>query len=123
MSKNPKQIILTSLLKKYLSIRKGFSNKVEGWINCDQLELTTSRDEVYEGNEVYTDLLDMSLNTDKDDKILDFHMTYMRTFTTRLCLHIFGHKLFSHLHSYMYLQNNFVLLHMNCHTNHNDCDR
>ena len=62
---------------------KGFSNKVEGWINCDQLELTTSRDEVYEGNEVYTDLLDMSLNTDKDDKILDFHMTYMRTFTTK----------------------------------------
>jgi hypothetical protein len=29
----------------------------EGWINCDQLELTTSRDEVYEGNEVYTDFM------------------------------------------------------------------
>jgi hypothetical protein len=53
----PKTDNIDIFVKKVFVGSKGFDNKVEGWINCDLLELTTSRDEVYEGNEIYTDFL------------------------------------------------------------------
>jgi hypothetical protein len=53
----PKTDNIDIFVKKIFVGSKGFGYKVEGWINCDQLELTTSRDEVYEGNEVYTDFM------------------------------------------------------------------
>jgi hypothetical protein len=53
----PKTDNIDIFVKKIFVSSKGFGYKVEGWINCDQLELTTSRDEVYEGNEVYTDFM------------------------------------------------------------------
>jgi hypothetical protein len=53
----PKTDNVDILVKELFVGSKGFSYKVEGWINCNQLELTTSREEVYEGNEVYTDFM------------------------------------------------------------------
>jgi hypothetical protein len=32
-------------------------NKVQGWINCDYLELEASRDGIYEGNEIYAEFI------------------------------------------------------------------
>jgi hypothetical protein len=36
---------------------KYFESKVQGWINCDYLELEASRDRIYEGNEIYAELI------------------------------------------------------------------
>jgi hypothetical protein len=36
---------------------KNFEYQVEGWINCDQLELETSRDDILEDNDIYSDLM------------------------------------------------------------------
>ena len=53
----PKTDNIDIFVKKIFVGSKGFDYRVEGWINCDKLELTTSRDELYEGNEVYTDFM------------------------------------------------------------------
>ncbi|NAL77292.1 ATP-binding protein [Nitrososphaera sp. AFS] len=53
----PKTDNIDIFVKKIHVCYKGFDYKVEGWINCDKLELTTSRDEIYEGNEVYVDFM------------------------------------------------------------------
>jgi hypothetical protein len=36
---------------------KYFEYKVQGWINCDYLKLEASRDGIYEGNEIYAELI------------------------------------------------------------------
>jgi hypothetical protein len=36
---------------------KDFEHKVQGWINCDYLELEASRDGIYGGNEIYADFI------------------------------------------------------------------
>jgi Ulp1 family protease len=38
------------------------------------------------------EFLDMALNTDKNDKILDFHMTYVRNFSRKDILHLQGYS-------------------------------
>jgi Histidine kinase-, DNA gyrase B-, and HSP90-like ATPase len=53
----PKTDNIDIFVKKIFVCSKGFGYKVEGWLNCDQLEPITSRDEVYEGNEVYADFM------------------------------------------------------------------
>lgn len=53
----PKQNNIDLFVKQVLVSSKGFDYKVEGWVNCDNLELETSRDEIYEGNEIYVEFM------------------------------------------------------------------
>ena len=75
----PKTDNIDLFVKKIFVSSKGFGYKVEGWINCDQLELTTSRDEVYEGNEVYTDFIsklmrNLEKNFEKKSENIEKHV-------------------------------------------------
>jgi hypothetical protein len=45
------------LVKNVFVVDKNFDNKAEGWINCNQLELETSRDGILEDNDVYSDFM------------------------------------------------------------------
>lgn len=53
----PKTDNVDIYVKKIRIVSKGFSFKVEGRVNCDRLELITSREEVYEGNELFRDFM------------------------------------------------------------------
>jgi hypothetical protein len=46
--------MVSTKIKNIFVAEKNFENKVEGWINCDQLEAESSRDGILEGNDVYT---------------------------------------------------------------------
>jgi len=45
-------------VKNVIVVNKNFDNKVEGWINCNQLELETSRDGILEDNDFYLDFME-----------------------------------------------------------------
>ncbi|MDQ6667532.1 MAG: hypothetical protein M3Y53_04800, partial [Thermoproteota archaeon] len=53
----PKINNIVVFVKKVRVVEKDFGYKVEGWINCDQLELESSRDGILEGNDIYSDFL------------------------------------------------------------------
>ncbi|MDQ6864375.1 MAG: hypothetical protein M3044_11180 [Thermoproteota archaeon] len=44
-------------VKNVFVVDKNFDNKVEGWVNCNQLELETSRDGLLEDNDVHSDFM------------------------------------------------------------------
>ena len=44
-------------VKNVFVVDKNFDNKTEGWVNCNQLELETSRDGILEDNDVYPDFM------------------------------------------------------------------
>ena len=47
----PKPNNIEIFVKRVSVDSKEFDYKVEGWVNCDALDLETSRDGIYEGNE------------------------------------------------------------------------
>ena len=49
-------------VKQVLVDSKEFDYKVEGWVNCDALDLDTSRDAIYEGNERYVEFIEKSMS-------------------------------------------------------------
>jgi hypothetical protein len=44
-------------VKNVFVMDKNYENKVEGWVNCNQLGLETSRDGILEDHEVYLDFM------------------------------------------------------------------
>jgi hypothetical protein len=51
----PKTNNIAIFVKRVFVEDKDFDYKVEGWLNCDHLELRTDRDGLYEGNELYVE--------------------------------------------------------------------
>jgi hypothetical protein len=54
----PKPNNIDIFVKQVFVDSKEFDYKVEGWINCDALELETSRDGIYEGSELYVEFIE-----------------------------------------------------------------
>jgi hypothetical protein len=44
-------------VKQVYADSKGFDYKVQGWLNCDGLDLATSRDSIFEGNDRYIEFM------------------------------------------------------------------
>jgi hypothetical protein len=77
----PKPNNIEIFVKRVSVDSKEFDYKVEGWVNCDALDLDTSRDAIYEGNEIYIEFIEKLLgyleknfdkkseNKDKDKEI------------------------------------------------------
>jgi Histidine kinase-, DNA gyrase B-, and HSP90-like ATPase len=77
----PKPNNIEIFVKRVFVDSKEFDYKVEGWLNCDSLELETSRDGIYEGSELYVEFIEKlmkyleknfdkkSENKDKDKEI------------------------------------------------------
>ena len=57
----PKFNNMDMFVKQVFVDSKEFDYKVEGWINCDALELETSRGGIYEGNAIYIEFIEKSL--------------------------------------------------------------
>ena len=54
----PKPNNIEIFVKQVFVDSKEFDYKVEGWINCDALELETSRDGLYEGSKLYLEFIE-----------------------------------------------------------------
>ena len=54
----PKPSNIEINVKQVFVDSKEFDYKVEGWVNCDALELETSRDGIYEGSERYVEFIE-----------------------------------------------------------------
>jgi Histidine kinase-, DNA gyrase B-, and HSP90-like ATPase len=54
----PKPSNIEIFVKQVFVDSKEFDYKVEGWVNCDALELETSRDGIYEGTERYVEFIE-----------------------------------------------------------------
>ena len=54
----PKPNNIEIYVKQVFVDSKEFDYKVEGWVNCDALELETSRDGIYEGSERYVEFIE-----------------------------------------------------------------
>ena len=77
----PKPNNIEIFVKRVSVDSKEFDYKVEGWVNCDALDLDTSRDGIYEGNAIYIEFIEKlfryleknfdkkSENKDKDKEI------------------------------------------------------
>jgi hypothetical protein len=57
----PKPNNIEIFVKRVSVDSKEFDYKVEGWVNCDALDLDTSRDALYEGNEMYIEFIEKLL--------------------------------------------------------------
>ena len=57
----PKPNNIDIFVKQVFVDSKEFDYKVEGWINCDVLELETSRDGLYEGSSLYSEFIEKLL--------------------------------------------------------------
>lgn len=58
----PKSNNIDIFVKQVFVDSKGFDYKVEGWLNCNSLDLETSRDGIYEGNEIYIEFINSLRN-------------------------------------------------------------
>ena len=77
----PKPNNIEIFVKRVSVDSKEFDYKVQGWVNCDALDLDTSRDGIYEGNAIYIEFIEKlfryleknfdkkSENKDKDKEI------------------------------------------------------
>ena len=54
----PKPNNVEIYVKQVFVDSKEFDYKVQGWVNCDALELETSRDGLYEGSKLYLEFIE-----------------------------------------------------------------